>query len=102
MTPIHGRVIHSGGGRVTIAVDADTDAYPHDDVRVVIHPEQTDDIPTLTRSECREQALAFRNTLTEANLDVDTLHLNDIPAIQLALTASILYATMALDQDRPA
>jgi hypothetical protein len=61
-----------------------------------------DDIPTLTRSECRTQALAFRNTLTDANLDQDTIHPNDIPAIQLALTASLLYAVMALDQDRPA
>lgn len=61
-----------------------------------------DGIPTLTRTQCREQALAFRNTLTEANLNVDTIHPNDIPAIQLALTASLLYATMALDQDRPA
>lgn len=61
-----------------------------------------DDTPILSRSACRTQALAFRNTLTDANLDQDTIHPNDIPAIQLALTASLLYAVMALDQDRPA
>lgn len=61
-----------------------------------------DDTPLLSRTACRDQALTFRNTLTDLNLNQDTIHPNDIPAIQLALTASLLYATMALDQDRPA
>lgn len=77
---------------------------PITSVSVCVHPfhNEPDDIPIplLTRSACREQALVFRNTLTDANLDQDTIHPNDIPAIQLALTASLLYAVMALDQDR--
>jgi hypothetical protein len=64
-------------------------------------PTPADDLtPLLSRSACREQALAFRQTLNE--LDPATITSNDLPSVQVALLAAIAYSVMALDQDRPA
>ena len=62
---------------------------------------ESDDFPLLSRNACRALALDFRQTIG-THLNIEDLTNQDIPQVQLALTASLLYAVMALDQDRPA